>query len=253
MNPKSSFIRIGDFFFKWRNYIVPSLLVLLFLSFPTPTRYWGMAWLEETKDLLALFIVVSGLAFRLATIGWVYIKRGGMDKKVYADRLVTTGFFGLCRNPLYVGNMLIYSGIFLVHGHPVVIVFGTAFFFFLYSSIIAAEEFYLHAHFGQEYADYCAHVPRWMPDFSRYREATATMEYSFRQAIFKDVMTIFNTFTAISLIELIEHYLFYPREMFWLAAPFIFDFMTFLIAGLMLVRFLKKADRRGPKQGPISP
>lgn len=244
MPPKNSFIKTGDFFFKWRNYIVPFLLVFLIATCQPPASYWGKEWLKDVKDVFALYLVLAGLSFRLATIGWAYIKRGGMGKKVYADKLVTEGFFGLCRNPLYVGNMLIYGGIFLVHGHPIVILFGTGFFLLMYSAIIAAEEYYLKENYGQEYAAYCTRVSRWVPSFSQFDEATENMRYSFQRALFKDVMTIFNAFFAMGIIEIVEHYLHSSPEMFWFVARLISSFLIFMLAGVFFIRSLKKSAQK---------
>src|SRR3546814_20757943 len=76
------------------------------------------------------------------------------DKALGPGGLVTGGIFGVCRNPLYLGNMLIYAGVFLMHGHPLVVALGIISYFLIYQSIIAAEEFFLRGKFGQAYADY---------------------------------------------------------------------------------------------------
>ncbi|MGB4056854.1 MAG: isoprenylcysteine carboxylmethyltransferase family protein [Alphaproteobacteria bacterium] len=203
---KNWLVKTGDFLFKWRNYMFPVMIGVLFILFPVPDSYFGSPALEEWKDVLAFTIIFSGLAFRMVTIGWAYIKRGGLNKEVYADTLVHSGFFGMCRNPLYVGNMMIYAGVFLLHGNPIVVVTGIAAYTFIYIAIIAAEEHYLRAKFGAAYEKYCAEVPRWIPNFSKYKESVAGMNFSIKRSIFKDYSTIFNTVLAIALIEGLEHF-----------------------------------------------
>ena len=61
--------------------------------------------------ILGLLITVTGQLIRGATIGLAYIIRGGKEGKVYAEELVTTGIFNHCRNPLYVGNILMLFGV----------------------------------------------------------------------------------------------------------------------------------------------
>jgi hypothetical protein len=39
-----------------------------------------------------------------------------------------------------------------------------------YPSVVAAEEKNLERIFGERYREYCARVPRWLPDWSLYRE-----------------------------------------------------------------------------------
>ena len=208
---KNGLIKIGDFFFKWRNYVFPVIILCLFVPFHPPGTYFGSTKIEEIKDVFAITIILSGLAFRSLTIGWAYIKRGGLNKEVYADKLVREGFFGLCRNPLYVGNLLVYLGIFMLHGHPVVVVLGTSLYVFIYIAIIAAEEHYLRNKFGAAYEDYCNNVARWIPDFSKYKESTRGMDFKIRRSLFKDYTTIFNAIFAIAVIELLEHFTFNPR------------------------------------------
>ena len=83
--------------------------------------------------------------------------------------------FGVCRNPLYVGNMLVYSGLFLFHGNPLVVVVGCLVFAFIYQSIIYAEEEFLADKFGQGYRDYCRNVPRWGLKLSAFASSTEGM------------------------------------------------------------------------------
>ncbi len=192
---KSPFIRFGDFLFKYRNTLFPCVLVAI--AFICPPANSG-----ALKETLAISAVALGLAIRAFVIGFAYIKRGGMNKQVYADTLVISGIFGLCRNPLYVGNLLVYVGVFLMHGAPLVVTIGIATFVIFYLAIVAAEEFFLRQKFGAEYEDYCARVPRWIPSFNglgaRFRTATEGMHYNFKRVMLKDYSTMINA--AISLL-----------------------------------------------------
>ena len=198
---KSLLVRIGDFFFKYRNALFPAILLTIFLAFTPPDTWLGSEGGEEVKDTLALLMVAAGLAIRAAVIGFAYIKRGGLNKQVYADTLVTQGFFATCRNPLYVGNMLIYTGIFLMHGHPYVAILGPLLMFAIYTSIIAAEEYFLHQKFGPAYDAYCRDVPRWLPRLSRLKNATQDMRFNAKRVLLKDYTTIANSAFALVMIE----------------------------------------------------
>ena len=202
--PKTSFIRIGDFFFKHRNHIVPVFLVLVFAIFPPPDAYFGHPDWVAIVATAGYVLVAAGLLLRAAVIGFAYIKRGGLNKEVYADTLVTAGFFAVCRNPLYVGNMLVYSGVFLRKGGLVVIIGGPLLFFFLYSAIIAAEEYFLRAKFGPEYEAYCRRAPRWGIRVSRLGAALEGMNFRWRRVISKDYTTFANAALALVVIDLIE-------------------------------------------------
>lgn len=214
MPPKSFTVRIGDFLFKYRNRLFPFILAGLFLSFkPADTYIGNHAWVE-LKDWVAIAITTSGLLLRAAVIGFAYIKRGGLRKQVYAETLVTEGFFGVCRNPLYVGNMLIYSGVFLMHGNPAVMVLGTLSYFFIYQCIIAAEEYFLHGKFGEAYTHYCHDVPRWGLKLGRLKQATEGMGFNIKRVIIKDYPTIANAVIALILVKLLGTWHFSSTETF---------------------------------------
>src|SRR5689334_20481890 len=98
-------IRIGNFFFHYRNGLFPLLYALLFVG-STPV----FADLRVAA-LLGFLVAFAGQALRGITVGLEYIIRGGRDRRVYAENLVTGGVFAHCRNPLYVGNFLIIIGL----------------------------------------------------------------------------------------------------------------------------------------------
>lgn len=207
---KTVTIKIGDFFFKFRNLLFPIIILILFLVRPPVDKILGVEFFEESKDYITIFITFLGLLLRALVIGFVYIKRGGLNKKVYADTLVQDGFFGMCRNPLYVGNLLIYFGVFLMHGDIWVIVFGNLFMLFVYHCIVAAEEFFLKQKFGVQFTNYCKQVPRWSFRLSKFNESTKGMYFHFKRVLLKDYTTITNTIIAITLIQFYEEIRFYP-------------------------------------------
>lgn len=198
---KPRMIQVGNYLFKHRNRLFPLIVVAIFLLAAPPSNLFGSNRLEEGKDVLALLIACSGLALRALVIGYAYIKRGGLNKKVYAENLVTDGIFQLSRNPLYLGNLLIYAGVFLMHGDILVMVLGGAVFLFAYYCIVFAEEAYLEQKFGAGYEAYCRDVPRWIPKFLRFTEATQGMTFNFKRVIIKDYTTIFATAIMLTLTE----------------------------------------------------
>ncbi len=198
---KDQMVKIGNFFFKYRNMLFPVTIVLLYILATPPSEILNSVNLEKLKDVIAITIALLGLVVRGVVIGYAYIKRGGVNKKVYADNLVTEGMFSICRNPLYVGNLLIYLGVLLMHGDPLVLILGSVFFLFIYQCIVYAEEAYLLNKFGEGYLAYCADVPRWIPKLSHFHEATQGMEFNFKRVIIKDYTTMANTFIALALTE----------------------------------------------------
>ena len=134
-------IRIGNFFFRYRNVAFPVFIAALYLLVPPPAEIFGSKRLELAADAAALAISVLGLATRAMVIGYAYIKRGGKNKRVYAADLVTEGVFGISRNPLYLGNLLNCAGMFLMHGNPYVFLVGTTVYVFVYVCIVQRKGF----------------------------------------------------------------------------------------------------------------
>lgn len=240
MPQKNAWVRIGDFFFRYRNVAFPVVLLALFLAFRPAGSYFGEVRLEHWTDWLAVAITIAGLIARAAVIGFAYIKRGGLNKRVYADGLVTEGIFGVCRNPLYLGNMLIYAGVFLMHGHPLVVVLGIVSYFLIYQSIIAAEEFFLRDKFGQAYVDYCRTVPRWLPGLSGLKASTRGMSFNFRRVLVKDYTTMANAAMALLLLKLLETYHNEPRLDFEQALAVILPAVAAVLAATGAIALAKR-------------
>jgi protein-S-isoprenylcysteine O-methyltransferase Ste14 len=233
-------IGAGNWFFKYRNYAFPAFLAAIFLGLD-PAPFMGSARADAWLDLAGVSVAALGSGFRFWVIGLAYIKRGGVNKQVFADRLVVNGMFGVCRNPLYVGNATVLLGLFLIHNNPWTYVLGAVFFGFAYAGIVAAEEQYLAAKFGGDYARYKAEVPRFWPDFRRYREATAGMAFDWRRALIKDYSSVYAWVVVAAAIGLVEHHgrtsgLFLPSPLWPNLA--IISAATALV---LLVRVLKKS------------
>ena len=194
-------IRAGNFLFRYRNYAFPAFLILLVALFP-PQESGGAAW--RMPVTLALVLAVLGEGLRAAVVGLAYIKRGGLDKKVYAERLVVEGLFAHCRNPLYVGNALLLAALLVLANNVWTVLIGGAFFVFAYAAIVAAEENYLRGKFGAEYDDYCRRVNRWIPDFRGLGETLGSMQFNWRRVILKEYSSIYSWIVVALLIETVK-------------------------------------------------
>lgn len=201
---RNPLIVVGHFFFRNRDWAFPVLIAAAFaIAIPSSTTF-GSETAENAKDGLAIVVALTGLALRGLVIGQRYIARSGEKKTIQANRLFTSGLFSLCRNPLYTGNVLIVSGIFLMHGNIVVIGLGTAVFTLIYRAIIAAEEDYLHRTFGAEYAAYCARVPRWLPDLARLPQVMRAQPFKISRVFIVEYTNIAITVIGLALAELYE-------------------------------------------------
>ena len=147
-------MNIGNFFFKYRSYTpIPLAAVIIY------NAQYANAYLVP-----GLLFIIFGESIRF----WAVSYAGSITRTttVGAASLCTAGPFAHTRNPLYIGNMLIYSGIVLISGaSDILSMFMLTWLFFIvqYFLIINLEEQTLSRIFGVAYLDYTKNVPRLFP------------------------------------------------------------------------------------------
>jgi len=233
-------IRLGNFLFKYRNLVFPLLFFLMILG---TEPFLGNRQTETWIYVTGFIIALSGQVIRALTIGLAYIVRGGRDKKVYADTLVTNGIFAHCRNPLYLGNILIVSGLGVVADSAVFYFIGIPFFVLAYMAIIKAEENFLSGKFGEEYREYCGRVNSLIPGLSGIGTTLKSMTFNWRRLLVKEYGTTYAWITVMILLIVKSQYLLYGHELsgtvIW------FSSLSFGAATIFysVVRYLKKTRR----------
>lgn len=76
--------------------------------------------------------------------------------------LVTGGVFALSRNPIYLADALLLAGFDLWWGAGLALVLVPVFMAFITRRYIRAEEAWIGAAFGADYAAYCDRTRRWL-------------------------------------------------------------------------------------------
>lgn len=104
---------------------------------------------------------VGAVLIVLAILGrsWCTLYIGGRKRQEIVDH----GSYSLSRNPLYVFSLIGATGIGFCTGMLTLGLLGFLAAFWIFSSVVAAEEAFLVTRFGQLYRDYQARVPRWLP------------------------------------------------------------------------------------------
>jgi len=239
-------VKIGDFIFKYRNIIFPLFFIMLVVGVrPLPESGHAEVW----RYAIGITVALAGQTIRALTIGLAYIIRGGRERKVYAKTLVKDGIFAHCRNPLYLGNILIVTGLGIAaHSVPFYVI-GIPLFIFMYMAIIRAEEHFLATTFGEEYAEYLRKVNRLIPKLSGIRETMNSMQFNWRRLIVKEYGTTYTWIICMILLIMKNHYLHYglePSRTVLVTSALLLILVTVLYA---VARFLKKsglltADKR---------
>ncbi len=193
-------IRLGNFFFKYRDTVFPLFFIILVFG-TKPELFLGSEYADRWLDCIGILTALAGQVLRALTIGFAYIRRGGKNKKIYADNLVKEGFFAHSRNPLYTGNILILIGLGIIANSRWFYMIGIPFFLIAYLAITMAEEDYLRKSFGKEYEDYCKNVNRFIPNFKGIDKSIEGMRFDWKKLISKEYGTTFTwVATAIVLI-----------------------------------------------------
>jgi protein-S-isoprenylcysteine O-methyltransferase Ste14 len=177
-------VRLGQFLFRYRNFLFPLALPLVLVPGPPVL---GTA---SAAAALGLAVALAGQAIRMATIGLEYIIRGGREKRVYAEKLVTEGIYAHSRNPMYVGNVLIVAGVAVTSNSWGCVALVVPVFMFAYLAITRAEEAYLAASFGEAYRRYCRDVPRFLPRLNGLVATFRGTRFNWRRVLVKEYGTM---------------------------------------------------------------
>jgi protein-S-isoprenylcysteine O-methyltransferase Ste14 len=136
--------------------LVPAGLLTLFSSplFPPQSH------LNVPFDLAAWALFLAGTAIRT----WATCYVGGRKRRC----LITDGPYSLCRNPLYLGSLLVAlsSGLFLKSPF-VLAAIGIVAMGYIYATL-PCEERELEYHHGSAYHDYCQRTSRFFPRWSSF-------------------------------------------------------------------------------------
>ena len=199
-------VAIGNFFFKYRNWIFILFYGALFIpSWPlfSPAQFGNCYYIWPV--CIGLFITCLGQLIRGLTIGLAYIVRGGKEGKPYAEGLVTEGIFNHCRNRLYVGNILMLLGVGILANSLVYVAIVIPVFIFIYQAIVLAEEDFLRKKFGSGFDEYCKKVNRWFPNLSGICKTFRSMKFNWKRWILKEHTTQFIWLNGIVLLLLLKY------------------------------------------------
>ena len=148
----SAAARVGAVLFRHRGW-----LPILFLGIPLvmPGTMSPFRW------EVGLALIVIGELVRLAGVAAAGTVTRRRSRNV--QRLVTYGIFAWVRNPLYIGNFLVWMGFVTISGVLWFLPFAVLLFALEYELIVRYEEGVLESIFGREYLDYKSCTPRWIP------------------------------------------------------------------------------------------
>jgi len=197
----------GHFLFRWRSFLLLGFLPLFVwavMQGKTIESGWGEI-AGGIVSVLAVLLVIGGEAIRIGTVGFVPRGTSGRntDKGQIAERLNTSGLYTLTRNPLYLGNCMMYLGAALYTQHLWIVAILALTLALYYERIIAAEESFLFEKFGTDYTAWTKVTPPFFPRLHGWQRPD--MPFSIRTVIRREHASILGGFVALYLVELGLH------------------------------------------------
>ncbi len=141
----------------------PMWLVIGVIAIFTLDAYLpGPRFTSTASQLIGGAVMVVGLAL-LVVAGGLF-KRAGTDLIPFRNvsALVTTGVYGLSRNPMYLGMALVLLGVAITVGAVSALAVAPVFMVIIEWRFIRPEEVMLRELFPADFPAYCDRVRRWI-------------------------------------------------------------------------------------------
>jgi protein-S-isoprenylcysteine O-methyltransferase Ste14 len=177
-----TWVRLGGWLFKRRT-ALPLPIVALLLIIPAPEHMSArVLW-------TGMAVIASGEWLRL----WA-IRHIGAISRTRSERLgplVSTGPFAWVRNPLYIGNVLLWAGFTMSAGFPVLVPLVVGVLAVEYHAMVRWEEGLLESRLGEAYRAYARRVRRWFPSRAPSDERREGVgRFSWRETLFSERGTL---------------------------------------------------------------
>jgi protein-S-isoprenylcysteine O-methyltransferase Ste14 len=184
--------------FKYRSYTpIPFVIIMLIFENATVTSLVG-----------GFIVALAGEFIRLWGVSWAGSETrttGGVG----GTFLVISGPFAHVRNPLYIGNILMYLGLGIMSMSlfPYLQILAILFFIMQYQFIVKEEEEFLVKKFGSDYKKYLQNVPRFRWRMTPYiNESVKQPEFKLLKGIKSETRTL-QAFCITALLIVLRWYL----------------------------------------------
>lgn len=137
------------------------IAVALALSLLVPLP-WFVSPFSDLLFALGCIFMLAFVALYASAIHTMRKARTTISPIGRSEHLVTSGAFGLSRNPIYLANTILMFGVGLIAGWAWFFVVGLVAAVLTQQLAIKPEERHLTARFGKRYLEYSKKVRRWI-------------------------------------------------------------------------------------------
>lgn len=224
-------LKLGNFLFKHRSFTPVPFIVLVFVIFK-PINMGGQNIIINVGGLL---LSLLGEMIRVISVGYAYEGTSGRESYLRAENLNITGIYSIVRNPLYIGNFFMFTGLVAVFSNIYALLVFGVFLVLQYYFVILSEENFLIEAYGKDYEAYCTRVRRIIPTFKDYKKNQNP--FNLRKVIFKENDSVFNMLVMYVLVLLYKERVFTGSigEPFYYIIPGVV-----LITGYVIIKIIKK-------------
>jgi protein-S-isoprenylcysteine O-methyltransferase Ste14 len=181
--------RIGAWLFRYRGVLpIPVLLVPLCVHGSMTPFTWGAG----------LAAVAIGELMRLSGVAAAGPATRRRTRCV--PHLVTDGPFAWARNPIYIGNAIVWTGVAIATGVLWYVPLAVVAFAVEYGFIVRYEEGVLESTFGTAYLAYKQRTPRWIPRWPSFGPRAVGRHHDWRAACLSETSTLVNCAAAIGVV-----------------------------------------------------
>ena len=137
-------------------------IIGIILSYQGYFVFWEFELLNIPLKIIGIGLVVFGIYLNYSAK-----RKSRLFDMVMENRLITTGVYGIVRNPVYSAVLLVCTGAIFIVNNVVLFIVPIICWIYITVFLILTEEKWLVERYGQEYEEYCKKVNRCIPWFQR--------------------------------------------------------------------------------------
>ena len=237
----------GNQLFKYRGQI-PIVLVLIAIiviyRYPNSTIF-SLFFGKKMTFFITVSFIFSGHLIRALVVATRGIHTSGKNRdQQVAHQLTNTGIYSMVRHPLYLGNLIIWIGVFCWLGNVWFLLMGLVFFVLLYFPIMRIENDFLADKFGEKYHEWSIKTPLFLPNPLLYKRPTNP--FSFKMVWKNEYPGIVSSLSSLWFVSLLR--LMFTEEKLTISITLLLFALAIALFGFGS-RFLKHKTNFFPKLG----
>lgn len=202
---REAFEREGNWLFRNRSWLplllYPFAVVIIYFQRDKAHLYIT----DASWGIICFLISLAGLAVRALTIGFTPQGTSGRNtEKQVAEALNETGIYSVVRHPLYLGNFLMWLGLFLFIGVWWFVLICSLVYWLYYERIMYAEEEFLRREYSARYEAWASRTPAFLPRLSNW--IPPRLSFAFKNVLKREYNGLFATVLSFALLNGISHY-----------------------------------------------